>query len=386
MMRRRTPGTGPENGPCGPAARFPGSLLPLGGLHKGADNHRRASPGRSPAKAAVGVVLLTRSRVRRPGRGSGRPSAMQVRPGRRSPACNSRSSRGTSCGSSGPRRPAPGSQRSRPPGEGLRCRLPSRTRCRRAAGLLARARILARSGSPGRVCGPEWGPVCAIVEPPGRAKTKPAGGAALTRPPALGRGQERGPRRRSPRPPGSERQQVGRSGLAGTRAAPRRPRRRWRWRFRGRSRPDDRPAGHSGLKTAESAPGFRLGLSAAPLGHGNPPGPGQRRPLVDVASRGPLAALVVAVIAAGHLARVFAVDCRRGLVAAERRVSWPEHGSWRVVDHPVGCVVLSGVLCVCHRSNLRGVELRADRRARPAGFLDPADPGRPRQKMAENGR
>ena len=48
------------------------------------------------------------------------------------------------------------SRRSRPPGEGLRCRPPSRTRCRRAAGLLARARILARSGSPGRV----WGPVC----------------------------------------------------------------------------------------------------------------------------------------------------------------------------------------------------------------------------------
>ena len=57
----------------------------------------------------------------------------------------------------------------------------------------------------------------------------------------------------------------GRSGLTGTRAAPARPRRRWRWRFRGRSRPGvDRPAGHSGLKTAESAPGFRPGLSAAP--------------------------------------------------------------------------------------------------------------------------
>ena len=83
---------------------------------------------------------------------------------------------------------------------------------------------------------------------------------------------------------------------------------------------------------------------------------------VDVASRGPLAALVVAVIAAGHLGRVFAVDRRRGLVAAERPVSWPEHGSWRVVDHPVGCVVLSGVLCVYHRSNLQGGQDEARRR------------------------
>ena len=53
-MRRRTSGTGPENGPCGPAARFPGGCCPSvvsKKTKKGAANHRRASP----AKAAVSV-------------------------------------------------------------------------------------------------------------------------------------------------------------------------------------------------------------------------------------------------------------------------------------------------------------------------------------------
>ena len=43
----------------------------------GADNHRRASPGLS-GQGGRWVVLLTRSRVRRPGRGSGLSSACEA--------------------------------------------------------------------------------------------------------------------------------------------------------------------------------------------------------------------------------------------------------------------------------------------------------------------
>ena len=104
-----------------------GGLLPL--VVSVCRQSRAGSPG-APAKAAVGGAMLTRSRVRRPGRVPGRPSATQVRPGPRSPASSSRSSRVTSRGSSGLGRPAPCSHRSRPPGQGLRCRPPPRPRRR----------------------------------------------------------------------------------------------------------------------------------------------------------------------------------------------------------------------------------------------------------------
>ena len=117
------------------------------------------------------------------------------------------------------------------------------------------------------------------------------------------------------------------------------------------------------------------------------PGPGQRRPLVDVASRGPLAALVVAVIAAGHLARVFAVDRRRGLVAAERPVSWPEHGSWRRSGSPGRvCGPEWGPVCVPSVESSRALNYGPTGERGPPVFLTPADPGRPRQTPADPGR
>ena len=80
---------------------------------------------------------------------------------------------GTSRGSSGPRRPAPGSLRSRPPHLAGVVAVDRwlRTRCRRAAGLLARTGLLlARSGLPAGVCGPECVPSSIL-----RGGTKRAG-------------------------------------------------------------------------------------------------------------------------------------------------------------------------------------------------------------------
>ena len=68
--------TGLEACSCGPAARFPAGCCPSV-VSKGADNHRRASPGLS-GQGGRWVVLLTRSRVRRPGRGSGLSSACEA--------------------------------------------------------------------------------------------------------------------------------------------------------------------------------------------------------------------------------------------------------------------------------------------------------------------
>ena len=142
-----------------PAYHTPGSA--------GCPRTSRTTAFRSSGQLAVGVVMLARPRGRSKGRVPGPPAAKQLRPGRRSPASSSRSRRGTSRGPSGPRRPAPGSLRSRPPGSGRRCRSLLRTRCRRAAGLLA------RGGLPAGACGPESLPSSNFQ---GGQKRSPAGG------------------------------------------------------------------------------------------------------------------------------------------------------------------------------------------------------------------
>ena len=142
-----------------PAYLTPGSA--------GCPRTSRATACKIFGQSAVGVVILTRQRGRSKGRVPGPPAAKQLHPGPRSPASSSRSRRGTSRGSSGPRRPAPGSLRSRPPGSGRRCRSPLRTRCRRAAGLLA------RGGLPAGACGPESLPSSNFQ---GGQKRSPAGG------------------------------------------------------------------------------------------------------------------------------------------------------------------------------------------------------------------
>ena len=71
-MRRRTSGTGPENGPCGPAARFPGGCCPSVVSKKGAANHRRASPGLSGQGGRWGCLAHQIARLR-PGLLSERP-------------------------------------------------------------------------------------------------------------------------------------------------------------------------------------------------------------------------------------------------------------------------------------------------------------------------
>ena len=75
-MRRRTSGTGPEVCSCGAVARFPGGCCPSV-VSKGADNHRRASPGLSGQLAVWGCLAHQIARSQ-PGRGSGLSSACEA--------------------------------------------------------------------------------------------------------------------------------------------------------------------------------------------------------------------------------------------------------------------------------------------------------------------